>query len=385
MYTKLLLLTAVVAFFAPTVNGDDYAYDDDTVVKDTTFSGLLTPIKSSDDNDIFIVEGTEDDCNAVAAALNDVSYFTKVVDSGQYASIAVREDYDRVNPIVCINDYAATAIALRKLKVYAWAHACDEVAAELNNVMNKTYGSKFKRTTSWDGTIANTMSIACVPYMESPADHRLAGSHDDANTLNAFLFEKANSKANLTNVAADVAEMKTSVATTTTDIAEMKASIADTTTNLAEVKNGVANTTTDIAIIKTSVVNTATDLAEMRANAATTAEVAGLKADVAELKALLTPECTANRLARAQGLENVPGAGYANIPGKKVSAAAIAVPTVLVLLIAAVGVTVAVMKSRGNGSGAHLRLPENNLPVIQNAAYEPPPAQDALVNDETQA
>ena len=122
--------------------------------------------------------------------------------------------------------------------------------------------------------------------------------------------------------------------------------------------------------------------------ATTAADLAVMKDQLADLKALkapLTPECTANRLARAQGLENVPGAGYANIPGKKVSAAAIAVPTVLVLLIAAVGVTVAVMKSRGNGSGAHLRLPENNLPVIQNAAYEPPPAQDALVNDETQA
>ena len=104
-------------------------------------------------------------------------------------------------------------------------------------------------------------------------------------------------------------------------------------------------------------------------------------ADVAELKALLTPECTANRLARAQGLGTVPGAGPSNAndpagPGKKVSAAAIAVPTVLVLVLAAVGVTVAVMKSRGAGgdeyAAAHLRPPAAQPSTAQtNPAFTP--------------
>lgn len=58
-------------------------------------------------------------------------------------------------------------------------------------------------------------------------------------------------------------------------------------------------------------------------------------------------------------------------------------------LVAAVVITVVVTKSRGAGGkkyvAAHLRFPENNLSVVQNAAYEQPSVHDAAMNDETQA
>ena len=107
------------------------------------------------------------------------------------------------------------------------------------------------------------------------------------------------------------------------------------------------------------------------------ADLSELKADVAELKALLTPECTANRLARAQGLGTVPGAGPSNAnapPGKKVSAAAIAVPTVLVLVLAAVGVTVAMMKSRGNANAAAYQAANLRPPAAKPSTDQTNPA-----------
>ena len=92
-----------------------------------------------------------------------------------------------------------------------------------------------------------------------------------------------------------------------------------------------------------------------------------MKNQLAELKALLTPECAANRLARAQG--NAATNDAANPPSKKINAAAIAVPVVLVLLVAAVAATVVVMKARGNNAAhAEVELQTFAVPAPEHAA-----------------
>jgi len=99
---------------------------------------------------------------------------------------------------------------------------------------------------------------------------------------------------------------------------------------------------------------------------------------LADLKALLTPECTANRLARAQGN---PAADPANSSDRKTNIAAIVVPIVAVLLVAAIAATVLVMKGRGADAYAEVERRAANVPPATtqpNPAFTPADAADAV-------
>lgn len=99
---------------------------------------------------------------------------------------------------------------------------------------------------------------------------------------------------------------------------------------------------------------------------------------LADLKALLTPECTANRLARAQGNS---ATDPANSSDGKTNIAAIVVPIVAVLLVAAIAATVLVLKGRGAGAYAEVeRFAANAQPATTqpNPAFTPADAADAV-------
>ena len=114
----------------------------------------------------------------------------------------------------------------------------------------------------------------------------------------------------------------------------------------------------------------------------TAGDLADVKNQLADLKALLTPECTANRLARAQGNSaNDPANDPANSSDGKTNIAAIVVPIVAVLLVAAVVATVFVMKGRGNGAYAEVERRAANAPPATtqpNPAFNPADAADAV-------
>lgn len=125
-------------------------------------------------------------------------------------------------------------------------------------------------------------------------------------------------------------------------------------------------------------VSAAVDLADVKSG------MADMKNQLAELKALLTPECTANRLARAQGnFATNPGNSATN-PGNsandpanssdgKTNTAAIVVPIVSVLLVAAIAATVLVMKGRGTKYAEVERRAANVPPATTqpNPAFNP--------------
>jgi hypothetical protein len=135
-------------------------------------------------------------------------------------------------------------------------------------------------------------------------------------------------------------------------------------------------------------VSAAVDLADVKSG------MADMKNQLAELKALLTPECTANRLARAQGnFATNPGNSATN-PGNsatnpgnsanssdgKTNTAAIVVPIVAVLLVAAIVATVLVMKGRGTKYAEVERRAANVPPATTqpNPAFNPADAADAV-------
>ena len=134
---------------------------------------------------------------------------------------------------------------------------------------------------------------------------------------------------------------------------------------------------------------TAADLADVKSGIA---DLADMKSQLADLKALLTPECTANRLARAQGNSaNDPATDPANSSDGKTNIAAIVVPIVVVLLVAAIAATVLVMKGRGTNAYAEIERRAANAPPATtqlNRAYNPADAADAapeLGSDEVQS
>lgn len=107
-------------------------------------------------------------------------------------------------------------------------------------------------------------------------------------------------------------------------------------------------------------------------------DLADVKDQLADLKALLTPECTANRLARAQGNS---ATDPANSSDGKTNIAAIVVPIVAVLLVAAVAATVLVMKGRGADAYAEVERRAANAPPATtqpNPAFTPADAADAV-------
>jgi len=128
----------------------------------------------------------------------------------------------------------------------------------------------------------------------------------------------------------------------------------------------------DLADVKDVTATAAADLATAAA------DLAVMKDQLADLKALLTPECTANRLARAQGN---PAADPANSSDGKTNIAAIVVPIVAVLLVAAIAATVLVMKGRGADAYAEVERRAANVPPATtqpNPAFTPADAADAV-------
>jgi len=152
--------------------------------------------------------------------------------------------------------------------------------------------------------------------------------------------------------------------------------------NLAEFVKGYTNSI-DVTTMGT-VLTTAADLADVKSGMATAADLADVKSQLADLKALLTPECTANRLARAQGNSATNPGNSANDPANssdgKTNTAAIVVPIVAVLLVAAIAATVLVMKGRGTKYAEVERRAANVPPATTqpNPAFNPADAADAV-------
>lgn len=194
----------------------------------------------------------------------------------------------------------------------------------------------------------------------------------DVELLNTLLaFSVKGYSAVEVDQAVDLAAVKNGMATAS-DLADMKnvtgttaADIADVKEDLADMKNGMATTAVDLADVKDGMDTAAADLADV-------------KSQLADLKALLTPECTANRLARAQGN---PATDPANSSDGKTNVAAIVVPIVAVLLVAAIAATVLVMKGRGAGAYAEIERRAANAPPATtqpNPAFTPADAADAV-------
>jgi len=259
---------------------------------------------------------SRDDCEAVAAALNSLKYGS--------TSISGVECYSRN----CIASCKTFELGRKG------SGSCKQVAATLNSLW---YGSS-----SISGVYCNYDTLQ-------------TDESKDVELLNTLLALSVKGYSNVEVFqAADLADVKSSMASAV-DLADVKSGIADlavtTSTGLADVKSGMATTTADLA---------------------------DMKNQLADLKALLTPECTANRLARAQGNS---ATDPANSSEGKTNIAAIVVPIVAVLLVAAVVATVLVMKGRGNNAYAEVERRAANAPPATtqpNPASNPADAADAV-------
>ena len=171
------------------------------------------------------VEGSSDKCEAVAAALNSLTYGSssissmKCSNSGDLDYLLVEGSFDK----------------------------CEAVAAALNSL---TYGS------------SSISGVKCVDISggilatEEPKDLELL------NTLLAFSVKGYSSvEVSMSqSTAAGLADVKSGMATTVADLADVKSGMATTAADLADVKSGMATTAADLADVKSGM----TDLADVK-------------------------------------------------------------------------------------------------------------------------
>ena len=355
-----------------------------------------SPFAEDDMGKGLFVEGSEEDCNAVAAALTQASWWTEARSASEF-SISDQNSGPALlgrARIFCgqalmsfhtVEDQAKGSLIINRLYVNGSLQDCQTIAhsglrplwygSTVLTSIGCGYGAEYVK----DGLGLNPGpedDQCCIikkdgwllrePGAKATAHQLNAESIYHVRMLNNILHEQMNFRVG-SSVAADTA----------TDLADVKAqlasSAADTTSDFSGIKaqlvSSVNNTSTDLADMKaqlaSSAMDSANNLADIKAQLASSVEgratdLADMKGQLARMEALLTPECVANRFARAQ--ENpanhanpaVDPANPATIPakpandpeGKKTNIFAIVTPIVAVLLLVAIVIAVAVTRKR---------------------------------------